>query len=258
MAERHLALACLLLAAAGGVRAADAPPVTAADRAAAFPELPGGMHGHMDDDPVIVALQAEELEWQHAGGADAVAWDVTGRAGRDTGRLWLRDEGRREEGGRTENRLELLWGRPVAAWWDLLAGARLDTGEGPARAYAALGVQGTAPQWIHVDATAYLGDGMRAGLRLEARYELLFTNRVVLEARGEAEAWSDDDAANGSGAGLGEVSAGLRLRWEWRRRLAPYVGVEWAGLAGDSADFARAAGEDVRDTRLVAGLRAGF
>ena len=41
-------------------------------------------------------------------------------------------------------------------------------------------------------------------------------------------------------------------------KFAPYVGMEWHGLYGDTADLARAAGEDARDTRLVAGLRFWF
>ena len=119
-------------------------------------------------------------------------------------------------------------------------------------------MQGTAPQWVHVEATAYLGDRARAGLRLKADYEWLLTNRLFVLATGEAEAWSDDDVANGTGDGLSALRAGLRLRWEWRRKVAPYVGVEWSGLTGETADLARAAGADVRDTRLVTGLRFWF
>jgi len=36
----------------------------------------------------------------------------------------------------------------------------------------------------------------------------------------------------------------LRLRYEIRRELAPSVGVGWVKKLGDSADFARAEGED--------------
>jgi copper resistance protein B len=50
----------------------------------------------------------------------------------------------------------------------------------------------------------------------------------------------------------------VRLRYELRRELAPYLGVTWERRYGDTADFARAAGEDDRDTCFVAGLRAWF
>jgi copper resistance protein B len=139
-----------------------------------------------------------------------------------------------------------------------VAGARLDTGGGPSRAYAALGLQGLAPQWLHAEATAYLGEGGQLGLRLKGGYEWLITNRAILSARVEADAWGDDDERAGIGSGLAEASAGLRLRYEVRREFAPYAGIEWTGLFGDTADLARAAGEDARDTRLVAGLRFWF
>jgi copper resistance protein B len=260
MTDRRARLAsvsALLLAA--GVAAAEVPPVTPEERAAAFPDVSGtDMHAHMDDDPLLGSLAVDELEWRKGPGDDSLHWDATGWIGRDANRLWLRAEGERAEGGRAENRLELLWGRPVAPWWDLLAGLRHDTGEGPSRTYAVLGVQGTTPQWLHLDATACFGERGQSGLRVEGQYEWLLTNRLVLAARAEGEAWGRDDAANGIGSGFSDWQAGLRLRYEIRRKFAPYAGAEWSGLAGDTADFAREAGGDVRDTRVVAGVRFWF
>ena len=54
------------------------------------------------------------------------------------------------------------------------------------------------------------------------------------------------------------MDAGLRLRYEIRREFAPYIGVEWSRSYGDTADFARSEGEDVQDTRFVAGVRFWF
>jgi copper resistance protein B len=50
----------------------------------------------------------------------------------------------------------------------------------------------------------------------------------------------------------------LRLRYEWRREVAPYVGLVRERLVGRTADFARAAGRDPDDSRLVAGVRLRF
>lgn len=244
------------LMAAGAASAA--PQLSAEERAAAFPELPAGMD-HMREPWVDGSLMAEHLEWQARDGSNALAWDLIGWVGTDEHRLWLRDEGEHRSGGaRVENRLELHYGRPVAAWWDAVAGVRVDTGHGATRRYLAIGLQGLAPQWFHVEATGYLGKGGQLGLRVEGEYEWLFTNRLILALRAEAETWKDDDPQAGIGSGVGEVSAGLRLRYEWRRELAPYIGVEWASLHGDSADLARAEGERVHDRRLVLGLRAWF
>ena len=48
----------------------------------------------------------------------------------------------------------------------------------------------------------------------------------------------------GIGSGLTKLELGLRVRYEVRRELAPYVGVAWQQLLFGTADFARARGED--------------
>lgn len=252
-----------VLASLGAVAAALAAEplssVTEQERAAAFPDVSGtDLHAHMEHDPLTAMLLAEQFEWQGGSGDDALKWDATGWAGFSMNRLWLRTEGERPSGSSGEAQTELLYGRPIAPWWDLVAGVRHDVGPGPARTYAGIGVQGLAPQWFHVEATAYYGERGQAGLRLQADYDWLFTNALVLTFRPEVSAWSDDDEATGIGSGLSEASVGLRLRYEIRPELAPYVGVEWTGLFGDTADIARDASEDRRESRVVAGLRFWF
>jgi copper resistance protein B len=63
---------------------------------------------------------------------------------------------------------------------------------------------------------------------------------------------------NDIGHGLADLSLGLRLRYEIHRQFAPYLGVEWEGSFGETANLQRAGGEPVRDTRLVAGVRLWF
>lgn len=259
MTGRTAELAGLIACLAVAQPAAAGPPVTDADRAAAFPDVSGTpMHEHMHEDSLAGMLRADQFEWQHRPGGDALKWDFTGWLGYDMSRVWLRDEGEHVSGEAADNRVELLWGEPVSAWWDFVAGARADTGSGPTRGYAAIGLQGLAPQWFHVEVTAYLGEGGQVGLRLQCDYDWLLTNRAILSARAQGAAWSDDDERAGIGSGLSEVTAGLRLRYEFRRELAPYAGIEWTSLYGDTADRARAAGEEVRETRVVAGLRFWF
>ena len=252
--DKRLALLLMLLATTA-LAGEPVPPVTEADRAAAFPDVAGmDMHAHMREDPLTGVFEAEQLEWQWRDGDVPLERVVAGWVGHDMNRLWLRDEGEHVDGAQVENQLEILWGRPVAAWWDVVAGIRQDTGPGPARTYAAIGVQGLAPQWFDVEATAYVGERGQTGLRLQSDYQWLLTNRLFLTARAELEAWGKDDEDNGFASGLSEASLGLRLRYEIRREFAPYVGVELSGLLGDTADLARERGGDTSDTRLVAGI----
>ena len=116
------------------------------------------------------------------------------------------------------------------------------------------GVRGLAPYWFEIDATAYLGSGGQTSLRLDAEYELLLTQQLILQPAAELNLYGKSDTARGIGSGLSDVKVGMRLRYEFSRQFAPYVGVEWAGKYGGSKEFMRAAGEKSSGTRWVAGV----
>ncbi len=215
-------------------------------------------HAHMNDDPLVGMFLVDELEWQGASPDDALVWNVSAWLGRDTGRLLFRSEGEMTGGDVEDSRSELLWSKPIAAWWDLVGGVRQDAGTGPGRSYGLIGVQGLAPYRFHVEADLFAGEQGQFGVRLESQYEILLTNRLILQPRAELQAFGKDDVATGVGSGLSQLEVGLRLRYEIRREFAPYLGVEWSGTFGDTADLARDADDAVRDTRVVAGLRLWF
>lgn len=231
------------------------PPPTDADRAAAFPDLaPHAAHG----EGTHAFLLLDRLEAFDADPGTGLAWEAQGWIGGDVDRLWLRSEGERAHGGTESADLELLYGRGVSAWWDVVAGVRHDFEPGASQTFAAFGVQGLAPYWFEVSATAYLGEGGRTSASLEAEYELLLTNRLILQPLVEVELFGKDDPARGIGAGLATAEAGLRLRYEVTRKFAPYLGVVYERALGETADLQRAAGEDVTDVRFVVGLRTWF
>lgn len=231
------------------------PPLTAADRAAAVPPR-GGHASH--ENAIHGFLLANRLELRRGGGETGMGWELQGWAGTDLNRLWLRSEGERSEGVTQAAEVEVLFGHSVTPWWDVLLGVRHDPERGPARTYAALGIQGLAPQWIETSATLYYGTGGRAGARLELEYELLFTNRLMLQPLLELTLWSRDDTARGLGSGLSTAEAGLRLRYEFARRFAPYLGVSHARTFGDTRDLRRATALPASETRAVAGVRIWF
>lgn len=213
---------------------------------------------HMNDDPLVSMVLVDQLEWQNASPDDALAWNVSAWLGRDSGRALFRSEGERVSGDNEDGRAELLLSRPIAAWWDLVGGLRQDFGTGPGRTYGVIGVQGVAPYRFHLEADLFGGERGQVGARLESQYEILLTNRLVLQPRAELQAYGKDDVANGIGSGLSQLEVGLRLRYEIQRQFAPYVGIEWSGKFGDTADLAEDDDESVRDTRAVAGLRFWF
>ena len=229
------------------------PSITDADRAAAA--SPG--HGHEHGRTVFAFLMVDRLErWNDGAGGEA--WGVKGWIGSDEHRLWLRSEGEREGGKLAGADLEVLYGRPVARWWDLQAGVRHSFGPGPSRTAAAFGIAGIAPGKFEIEATGYLDEGGRLSARAEAAYTLLLTNRLILEPRIEAGWQAREDRDRGLGAGLSSLETGLRLRYEIDRRFTPYLGVVRVRSFGATAGLRRADGEATGETRVVAGVRLRF
>lgn len=212
----------------------------------------------MGDDEYFGSFLADRLERARTSDNSSTAYDVLAWYGRTYDRVVLKAEGDYDGGKLQDARTELLWGHAVATYWDTQLGARHDSGVGPDRNWFAAGVQGLAPYWFELEATAYVGEQGRTSLRFAAEYELLLTQKLILQPRVEANAYGKPDPERQLGAGLSNFVAGLRLRYEIRREFAPYVGIERAAKFGTTADYARDANEDTHETRLVAGLRFWF
>jgi copper resistance protein B len=232
------------------------PPITDEDRAAAFPEL-NGQHA-VHDDGVHYYVLFDQLELQTGDGVTAGSWDNQGWIGKDVNRLWFRTEGAAADGDLAEAQAHALFGRAIHRWWDLVAGVRQDFKPGPGRTWAAVGIQGLAPYWFEVQATAYIGEAGRTHFRVETEYELLLSNRLILQPLVELEIYGKSDPERGIGAGLSSGEAGLRLRYELRREVAPYVGVTWHRKFFGTGDFAEAEGEGRGAARLALGMRVWF
>ena len=227
------------------------PPLTDADRLAAFPDVMG--HS-VHDSAVNYFVLFDQLEWQ-GGRSGGIDWDNRGWVGKDRHRLWFRTEGESDDGRLAKAHGSVLYGRAVSRWWDVVVGVHQDLRPGAARTWAAVGVQGLAPYFFEVQATAYLGAAGRTHLRIETESELLLTNRLILQPLVELDIDGKADPARRLGAGLTSVETGLRVRYEFRREVAPYLGVSWQRKFFGTADQARAAGEAVGRAQLVVGLR---
>ncbi|NHN66840.1 MAG: copper resistance protein B [Mesorhizobium sp.] len=231
------------------------PEPSAADRAAVY-EDHGGHAVH--DSALNSFFLVNQLEWQDADEGSAVSWDASGWIGGDIDRLWLRSEGERTNGKTEEAELQALWGHAISPWWDVVAGVRQDFKPGEPQTWAALGLQGMALYNFETQATAYLGENGQSGLRLEGDYDILLTNRLILQPTAEANFHGKDDPARAVGSGLSNTELGLRLRYEIRREFAPYIGVTWNRAYGNTADYAREEGDDRSEARLVLGVRLWF
>jgi copper resistance protein B len=238
----------------GGHAPADARSGDYSDGIAASPAHGLHMHGGAPAGMLLI----DQLEAFHGRDANGQSWEIQGWYGNDSDKLWLRSEGERSRGKLEDGNVEALWNRNVATFWSTQLGVRHDFGEGPARSWAAFGVQGLAPYWFELEATGYAGAGGRTAARLRAEYELLFTQRLILQPEAEINLYGKNDPQRRIGRGISDVQFGLRLRYEIRRQLAPYVGVNWLRRVGTSADYARQDRQPVLDRQIVAGVRIWF
>lgn len=209
----------------------------------------------MDDAVRLGKVWLDQLEWRSGAPPDEAAWQGEAWYGGDYNKAWLRSEGDAYAEGTQNARAELFWDHVVTRWWSVQAGAREDFGVGPGRGWAALGVRGLAPQGVAVEATVYAGAASRTAARVKLEYDLLFTQRLVLQPEFEMNLYGKADPERDSGSGLSDVEVGLRLRYEVRREFAPYAGVVWARRRGAPGDVFRAAGADGDEVRIAVGLR---
>lgn len=204
-------------------------------------------------------ILADRLEYRAQNGKDGYIWDVQAWYGGDIDKLWLKSEGEGSFGESPESiEVQALWSHAIGPFFDLQAGVRYDFRPDPERAYLVAGVQGLMPYKFELDAAAFVSDKGDVTARLEAEYDQRITQRMILQPRVEANLAAQDIRELGIGSGLSSVEAGLRLRYEFVPEFAPYVGIEWERKVGDTADFARLAGEEAETTRMVIGLRAWF
>ncbi|WP_408640924.1 copper resistance protein B [Sphingomonas horti] len=242
---------------------APAPPMDHyADRFFSKAEMDRARHIMMTDEGggrTYYQVMFNLAEYQARKGRDGYRWDGEAWFGGDINRLTLKTEG---EGAFHEGvesaEVQALYSRAIGPYFNLQAGVRHDFQPGPARTYATVGFEGLAPYWFEVEGALFLSDKGDLLGRLEGYYDQRITQRLILQPRIEFNLAAQDVPENRIGSGLSNAELGLRLRYEIAREFAPYIGVSYDRKIGDTARFARLAGEDVSSTSLVMGVRFWF
>jgi len=209
------------------------------------------------DNELFARFIGDRIEYQSREGDAALLWDVQAWAGFDYNKLWFKSEGSwlvdKEKVEEAET--ELLYSRNIASFWDLQMGIRHDFKPDPDRTFAVFGIQGLAPYWFETEATAYLSeDGDLSGI-VEVEYDMLLSQRLILQPRFETLVALQEVEEYGVGQGINFIEMGLRLRYHFTREFAPYIGVSWNRKLFEKEDLAEAEGEDTDTLSFVAGLR---
>ncbi len=213
--------------------------------------------GGIPDDPVVFKVMGE-VESRSTQGSNPKVWGIDAWVGKDLEKFWIKSEGEKVDGKIAEAELQLLYSKAVSPYWDLQVGIKKDFKPTPTRQWAVVAAKGLAPYLIEVDASLFVGSSGRLGMRLDTEYEYMFSQQLVLSPEIELNAFAKDDEVTGTGKGLSNIEAGLRLRYELSREFAPYIGINWGKKYGNTATFASNEGEDVEDAQIVAGIRFWF
>tara|TARA_R110000850_G_scaffold9841_2_gene35699 strand:+ start:2056 stop:3237 length:1182 start_codon:yes stop_codon:yes gene_type:complete len=247
---------------APGDAPAPAPPGNwYADRVYPATEMDRSRHEMMKENggQTTAFISFNLAEYQARKGRDGFRWDGEAWYGGDINRLTIKSEGEGLLGEGIESaEVQALYSRAIGPYFNAQAGIRQDLGPGPDRTYATIGFEGLAPYWFEVEGALFLSNKGDLLARLEGYYDQRITQKLILQPMAEANFALQDVPETGIGSGLSDFELGLRLRYEIVKEFAPYVGVEWARKVGDTARFARTAGEDADSVSLVMGVRLWF
>ena len=213
------------------------------------------------DDQIFYQVIGDRIEHRSQQGDNAILYDTQAWLGNDYNKVWLKAEGEynTSKDQHEQTSFEALYSRNISSFWDLQAGLRHDfISEADDRDFAALGVQGLAPYWFEVEATSYVSDEGDISAVLEAEYDLLLSQRLILQPRFETEVAIQDVDEYNIGSGITGFETGLRLRYEVSRKFAPYVGVSWEQATFETKDMLEADGEQTNNTAFVIGIKSWF
>lgn len=216
------------------------------------------------DNKIMGFFLFDQFEYRLNEGEDTFTWEAQGWLGNDYNKLWLKTEGDQrlsgDNGGEAE--VQLLYARLISPFFHFQAGGRFDQeygdGPDPNRFFGVVGFQGLVPYRFDVQPALFISEDGDISARLEAEYDLLITQRLILQPRLEVNAAIQEVEEFGVGEGFNDIELDLRLRYELKRKFAPYIGISWTRLLGDTADFARDEGSEVDNLAFVTGIRMWF
>ena len=210
------------------------------------------------DRPILAHAIFNQLEGRFNGSNTEFRWDGQGWVGTDYQKLWIKSEGTFSNDALEDGQQQFLYDRAVTTYFDLQGGLRSDIDSRPTRNWGSFGIQGLAPYFFDLEITGFASGQGHLAAKLEASYDLLLTQRLILQPQIEMNLYSKSNPARLVGAGFSDIDTGLRLRYEIDRKFAPYIGVVYQGKFGQTANFARQAGESTGDVRFAFGVRVWF
>ena len=215
----------------------------------------------VEDEVRRTYVLADVLEYRPSREESDFRWDAEGWHGGDFNRIWFKSEGERNTAFKAEYDIDvqLLYGRFVKRYYDFQIGGRVEThsfqGRNVTRALAAIGLEGVIPYRYDLESALFISQNGDISARFSLTRDFQITQRLILQPRFETNAAVQEVERFTAGRGLNNIEAGLRLRYEVRREIAPYFGISYDRSFFRTAELVRREGGDSEQIRFVAGIR---
>lgn len=211
-----------------------------------------GFSGESGGDTFRSSLVVDGLEYQFSD-EETTAWSGYGYAGYDINKVYIYSEGEKPKNGSSESENQLVYSRAISPFWDIQAGIGYDKNSIDHQTWGTIGVQGLAPYLFETRTTLLFGGNGNIGLRAEADYDALLTQKLIASPSIAISAYSKDNVNMDLGKGLSNITLGLNLRYEIAREFAPYIGIQWSKNLGNTNDIS-----SLDEVYAVAGVRFWF
>ena len=209
-------------------------------------------------------LLLERLEYNPNATSGAIQWDLAGWRGGDYDRFWFKSEGLQSgslNGGGIGD-IQALFGRLIAPFFDFQIGLNYEQAWGlnrsASRFQGVLGLQGISPYSFELEPILFVSQSGNISVRVTASRDVILTQRAIVQFRLETQAAIQRVPDFGVEPGFNDLALGIRLRYEFRREVAPYVGVNWNAPLNQNSVFSSNSGPDISGLALVAGIRAWY
>ncbi len=210
------------------------------------------IHAAEGDDPLRTMFLMDRFEVLN-NDENTRVWEGSFYIGYDIDKLYLYSDGEATADGLESSQSELVYSRAIAPFWDAQIGLAYDKNANASKTWASFGIAGLAPYWFETRAALLVNGDGNVGLRLDAEYEALITQKLILTPSLEADYYTKDAAELAIASGLSNIEAGLRLRYEFVREFAPYIGVTWEKTFAKTRDY-----NPVNETNFLVGMRFWF
>ena len=201
--------------------------------------------------PIYTKLTIDSLEKQ--GNTDkSISWSGNFWIGDELNKVYLYSEGDKPQNSSSESQNQLVASHAISPYWDIQLGIGYDKNIGNHQTWGIVGFKGMLPYFIETRAVLLAGNST-IGLRLEAEYKALITQRLYLAPSMSAEFYSKDIPKMELGKGLSNLTANLKLNYELTKQFVPYIGIEWSKNYGNTNTFSQ-----LDETYLVGGFKFWF